>query len=214
MTRPATRRCGAYPKCSTVGSSRARCRSRRRITPSRTRSGSTSTPLTSSWSTSRSRAAGSTRCTCCRSRCSIGLRSRTASATVWSSTKTAASCRSDCATTPIPKSSSRPSGPTRCVGSSWHRRSCAAATCASTARVRASVTRCAWSSTPSGTRTRSSPCTRTSTPIARSSAPTRHSCSIGTCWRRHASLSTPSPRAWTPTTSRARAPTSPCTSTR
>ena len=65
------------------------------------------------------------------------------------------------------------SAPTRCAGSSWRRRSCAAATCASTARARASPRSCASCSTRSGTPTTSSRSTPTPTATARRCAPTR-----------------------------------------
>ena len=61
------------PRCSTAGSSPARCRSPRCTTRSRTASGSTrTTRATSSSSTSGRPAAGSTRCTCWPPRCSTG----------------------------------------------------------------------------------------------------------------------------------------------
>ena len=70
------RRCGGSRRCSTAGSSPARCRSPRCTTRSRTPSGSsTTTRATSSSSTSARPAAGSTRCTCWPRRCSTGRRS-------------------------------------------------------------------------------------------------------------------------------------------
>ena len=102
-TRPARRRCAASPRCSTAGSSRARCRSPRCTTRSRTGSGSRTTiPATSSSSTSARPAAGSTRCTCWRRRCSTGRRSPTASATASSSATTARRCRRACNNYPDP----------------------------------------------------------------------------------------------------------------
>ena len=96
LTRPEPRRpdrarrpCAGCPRCSTAGSSPARCRSPRCTTRSRTRTGSsTTTRATSSSSTSGRPAAGSTRCTCWPRRCSTGRRSAPASATAscWATT--------------------------------------------------------------------------------------------------------------------------------
>ena len=78
----AARPCAGCRRCSTAGSSRARCRSRRCTTRSRTRTGSsTTTRATSSSSTTARPAAGSTRCTCWPRRCSTGRRSAPASRT-------------------------------------------------------------------------------------------------------------------------------------
>ena len=95
------RRCGGCPRCSTAGSSRARCPSPRSTTPSRTRSGSRATSRpTSSSSTSTRRAAGSTRCTCWPRRCSTEPAFQNASATASSSPTTAPSSPRSSATTP------------------------------------------------------------------------------------------------------------------
>ena len=67
---------------------------------------------------------------------------------------TAASCPSGCATTPTPTRCSRRIGSRRAaLVPAWPRRSCGAATCASTATARASATSCASCSTRSGTPT-------------------------------------------------------------
>ncbi len=109
---PGTRR------CSTAGSSRARCRSPRCTTRSRTRTGSsTTTRPTSSSSTSPRRAAGSTRmhvlATALFDRPAFRQRRR---ATASCSARTAARCPRACATTPTCTRSSTSTARMRCAG--------------------------------------------------------------------------------------------------
>ena len=117
----AARRCAGCRRCSTAGSSRARCRSRRCTTRSRTRTGSsTTTRATSSSSTTARRAAGSTRCTCWPRRCSTGRRSATCVAHgIVLGDDGAEDVASRGRTTRTSTRSSTATAPTPCAGSSW-----------------------------------------------------------------------------------------------